>query len=88
MKIISGNAKKPILYHVDRTRDGSTYSSRAIKATQESIPIFTMQASFKLDETDPFAHQYKMPVVPGPEELIEHYDFLQSQLELVNFCIV
>jgi len=77
----AGNAKKPILYHVDRTRDGSTYSSRAIKATQESIPIFTMQASFKLDETDPLEHQYSMPVVPGPEELVESYDFLQTQLE-------
>lgn len=76
-----GNAKKHILYHVDRTRDGSTYSSRAIKATQDSVPIFTMQASFKMEESDPLKHQYVMPVVPGPEELVESYDFLQSQLE-------
>jgi acyl-CoA thioesterase len=40
-----------------------------------------MQASFKLDETDPLEHQYSMPVVPGPEELVESYDFLQTQLE-------
>lgn len=79
--LLPGNAKKHILYHVDRTRDGSTYSSRAIKATQDSVPIFTMQASFKMEESDPLKHQYIMPVVPGPEELVESYDFLQLQLE-------
>ncbi|KAJ8302476.1 hypothetical protein KUTeg_018872 [Tegillarca granosa] len=66
-----GNANKHILYHVDRTRDGNTYTSRAIKATQDSVPIFTMQASFKIDEVDPLQHQFKMPEVPPPESLID-----------------
>lgn len=76
-----GNNEKPILYHVDRTRDGKTYTSRNIKATQEGIPIFTMQASFKVDETDPLEHQFEMPVVPNPEELISSREYMKNRLE-------
>lgn len=80
-KIISGNNEKPIIYHVDRTRDGQTYTSRNIKATQEGIPIFTMQASFKVDEVDPLEHQFTMPVVPDPEELISSMQYIRNRLE-------
>ncbi|XP_056018788.1 acyl-coenzyme A thioesterase 8-like [Ostrea edulis] len=76
-----GSNEKPILYNVDRTRDGKTYSSRSIKATQDGVPIFTMQASFKVEETDPLEHQFKMPVVPNPEELISSKDYLKKILE-------
>lgn len=76
-----GNANKHILYHVDRTRDGNTYTSRAIKATQDSVPIFTMQASFKIDEVDPLQHQFKMPEVPPPESLMSSDDFLRLQIK-------
>ncbi|XP_069113679.1 acyl-coenzyme A thioesterase 8-like isoform X2 [Argopecten irradians] len=76
----AGNPNRPILYHVDRTRDGRTYSSRNIKATQEGVAIFTMQASYKTDEEDAFQHQFTMPSVPGPEELKDSDDFLRSQL--------
>ena len=69
------------MYHVDRTRDGRTYSSRNIKATQDGIPIFSMQASFKIDETDPLEHQFTMPVVPNPEELISSKDYMKNRLE-------
>ncbi|KAL8590619.1 hypothetical protein ACOMHN_011055 [Nucella lapillus] len=63
-----GNVKFPILYTVDRTRDGNVYSSRNIKATQEGRAIFTMQASFKTGETDPFHYQLSMPAVPSPDD--------------------
>lgn len=76
-----GNNEKPIIYHVDRTRDGQTYTSRNIKATQEGIPIFTMQASFKVDEVDPLEHQFTMPVVPDPEELISSMQYIRNRLE-------
>lgn len=79
--VISGNNEKPIIYHVDRTRDGQTYTSRNIKATQEGIPIFTMQASFKVDEVDPLEHQFTMPVVPDPEELISSMQYIRNRLE-------
>ncbi|KAL5022015.1 hypothetical protein ScPMuIL_001170 [Solemya velum] len=76
-----GDVKTPILYHVDRTRDGSTYTSRSVKATQHSVPVFTMQASFKIDEQDPFHHQYKMPDVPGPEGLLNTRELYQLVLD-------
>ncbi|XP_076470536.1 acyl-coenzyme A thioesterase 8-like [Babylonia areolata] len=71
-----GNVKVPILYAVDRTRDGNVYSSRNIKATQEGRAIFTMQASFKTGETDPFHHQFSMPRVPSPEECCDDLTYL------------
>ncbi|XP_025076127.1 acyl-coenzyme A thioesterase 8-like isoform X2 [Pomacea canaliculata] len=66
-----GNYKIPILYLVDRTRDGQTYVGRNIKAMQEGQAIFTMQASFKREEKDPFSHQFKMPDVPPPEQCVD-----------------
>ncbi|XP_048773891.1 acyl-coenzyme A thioesterase 8-like [Ostrea edulis] len=76
-----GNNEKPIVYHVDRTRDGKTYTSRNIKATQDGVPIFSMQASFKIDETDPLEHQFTMPVVPNPEDLISSKEYMKNRLE-------
>ena len=57
-------------------RDGSVYSSRNIKATQEGRPIFTMQASYKTRETDPFHHQFTMPSVPSPDECVDLRELL------------
>lgn len=85
---ISGNNEKPIVYHVDRTRDGKTYTSRNIKATQDGVPIFSMQASFKIDETDPLEHQFTMPVVPNPEDLISSKEYMKNRLEWVLFLKV
>lgn len=69
--------KIPILYSVDRTRDGNTYSSRSIKAMQEGKAIFTMQASFKSEELDPLQHQFTMPVVPSPHECLSTIELLE-----------
>lgn len=71
MLSVAGNYKIPILYLVDRTRDGQTYVGRNIKAMQEGQAIFTMQASFKREEKDPFSHQFKMPDVPPPEQCVD-----------------
>ncbi|BFZ19814.1 hypothetical protein BsWGS_22853 [Bradybaena similaris] len=64
-----GKQDLPILYHVDKTRDGKTYCSRTIKAVQSGIVIFTMQASFKHEEPFSTVHQLPMPKVPWPDEL-------------------
>uniref|UniRef100_A0A0B6Y8C2 Acyl-CoA thioesterase-like C-terminal domain-containing protein n=1 Tax=Arion vulgaris TaxID=1028688 RepID=A0A0B6Y8C2_9EUPU len=69
MKICLGNADIPILYHVDKTRDGRTYCARSIKAVQSGRIIFTMQASFKQPESFITAHQLTMPEVPHPDQL-------------------
>ncbi|CAG5114911.1 unnamed protein product [Candidula unifasciata] len=64
-----GKQDLPILYHVDKNRDGRTYCARSIKAVQSGSVIFTMQASFKLQEPFRTIHQLPMPKVPQPDQL-------------------
>lgn len=63
-----GDAARPIVYDVDRTRDGKSFSTRRVVAIQGGVPIFHLSASFHSDEPG-FVHQEPMPVVPGPEGL-------------------
>jgi acyl-CoA thioesterase-2 len=63
-----GDPAVPILYEVARLRDGNTFSTRRVTAIQHGQPIFTMAASFQIDEPG-FDHQVPMPDVPPPEEL-------------------
>lgn len=66
--LLAGDPKAPIVYDVDRLRDGSSFTTRSVKAIQHGRPIFTMSASFQIAE-DSYEHQATMPVVPEPEEL-------------------
>ena len=63
-----GDPKVPIIYEVDRIRDGKSFTTRRVVAIQHGQAIFAMSASFQVDEGG-FAHQAVMPVVPGPDEL-------------------
>ncbi len=63
-----GDASLPVVYLVDRVRDGGSFSTRRVTAIQKGAPIFTCSASFQTDE-EGFSHQLQMPDVPGPEEL-------------------
>ncbi|XP_052286935.1 acyl-coenzyme A thioesterase 8-like isoform X2 [Dreissena polymorpha] len=76
-----GNSNWPILYHVDRTRDGETYSSRSVKASQDGKAIFTMQTSFKKDEPQGYHFQMEMPQVEGPDNLMSTDELLRLRLE-------
>jgi acyl-CoA thioesterase-2 len=63
-----GDVSKPILYDVDRIRDGGSFNTRRIVAIQSGAPIFNMAASFH--KTEPgFEHQDAMPDVPPPEQV-------------------
>jgi acyl-CoA thioesterase-2 len=64
----AGDYKAPIVYDVDRSRDGRSFSSRRVVAIQHGRPIFTLAASFQVEETG-LEHQFDMPRVPPPEEL-------------------
>jgi acyl-CoA thioesterase-2 len=66
--LLPGDPKVPIVYDVDRIRDGKSFTTRRVVAIQHGHPIFSMSASFHLDEPG-FDHQAKMPDVPKPEEL-------------------
>ena len=56
----------PIIYEVDRARDGGSFSVRRVVAIQHGRPIFNMAASFHIEE-DGLTHQSKMPEVKDPE---------------------
>ena len=58
----------PIVYEVDRVRDGRSFTTRRTVAIQHGKPIFTLSASFQLDQPG-IEHQSAMPDVPAPETL-------------------
>jgi acyl-CoA thioesterase-2 len=66
--ILPGDPKVPIIYEVDRIRDGGSFTTRGVKAIQHGKAIFSMMASFHREEQG-FSHQAPMPDVPPPEEL-------------------
>lgn len=63
-----GDPTVPILYQVDRIRDGKSFTTRRVVAIQHGKVIFNLQASFHRDEPG-LEHQLDMPVVPMPETL-------------------
>ncbi len=65
-----GDFNAPIVYFVDRSRDGHSFTSRRVTAIQHGEQIFNCSASFQLPEAG-FEHQTAMPDVPAPEELPE-----------------
>ncbi len=63
-----GDPKVPILYEVDRSRDGNTFTNRRVVAIQHGKQIFNMAVSFHAGESG-LAHQFDMPDIPGPDDL-------------------
>jgi acyl-CoA thioesterase II len=63
-----GDVNAPIIYEVDRARDGGSFSVRRVVAIQHGRPIFNLAASFQTPEAG-LEHQADMPVVAGPEGL-------------------
>ncbi|MGS1094576.1 acyl-CoA thioesterase II [Aquamicrobium terrae] len=72
-----GDTKLPIVYEVDRIRDGGSFTTRRVVAIQHGHAIFSLEASFQHDE-EGLEHQVPMPLdVPEP-------DTLMSQKELIG----
>ena len=63
-----GDFNAPIVYQVDRSLDGHSFSNRRVVAIQHGEPIFNMAASFQASE-EGLEHQIGMPAVPPPEDL-------------------
>ncbi|HEY0266809.1 MAG TPA: acyl-CoA thioesterase II [Rhizomicrobium sp.] len=76
-----GDPKVPILYEVDRSRDGASFSVRRVVAIQHGVQIFVLAASFQKAEQG-FDHQARMPVVPPPEALEDEQDLLLRRSDL------
>jgi acyl-CoA thioesterase-2 len=68
MFILPGNHQLPIEYEVERVRDGGTFSTRRVVATQEGRRIFVMSASFQTEE-EGLSHQKAAPAMRDPEAL-------------------
>ncbi|MCL4449034.1 MAG: acyl-CoA thioesterase II [Actinobacteria bacterium] len=66
--LLIGDPTVPILYEVDRIRDGRSFTTRRVVAIQHGKAIFHLSASFHIQE-DGLEHQLTMPKVPMPEEL-------------------
>ncbi|HET6562194.1 MAG TPA: acyl-CoA thioesterase II [Marmoricola sp.] len=62
-----GDTAVPIVYDVDRVRDGRSFTTRRVLARQHGRPIYALTASFHVAE-EGFEHQDRMPDVPSPEE--------------------
>src|SRR5665213_1749397 len=80
--LLPGDPKVPIIYEVDRTRDGKSFTTRRVNAIQHGHPIFSMIASFHADE-EGWSHQATMPDVPSPEELPSDAELRQRVLPLM-----
>jgi len=76
-----GDPKVPILYQVDRSRDGASFTARRVVAIQHGAQIFTLAASFQKNEPG-FEHQAQMPLVPDPESLEDDQQVLLRQTNL------
>ena len=75
-----GDPNIPIVYDVDRIRDGKSFTTRRVVAIQHGRAIFNLAASFQIVETGP-DHQMPMPAVPGPDELPTWQQRVEPYLE-------
>ncbi len=74
--LLGGDPQHPIVYDVERIRDGGSFTTRRVKAIQHGRPIFTMSCSFQTPEGG-LEHQASAPAAPDP-------DSLPSEKELVR----
>ncbi len=77
---VSGDPKVPVLYQVERTRDGRSFCVRSVKAIQHGQPILICQASFHMQQPSPLEHQFSMPSVPPPDTLLTIEELIQRYL--------
>ena len=67
--IRAGDPGQPIVYRVERDRDGRSFTTRRIVAIQQGRPIFNMAASFQIEEAG-LEHAFPAPPAPPPETLL------------------
>ena len=75
--LLSGDLSLPIIYNVERVRDGGSFSTRRVVAVQKGRPIFILSASFQKEQAG-LDHQIDMPDVPPPHELLTDVELIES----------
>lgn len=77
----AGDPKVPIIYEVDRIRDGSSFTTRRVVAIQHGHAIFSLEASFQIEEKG-LEHQKPIPLdVLEPEKLMSDKDLKEQYLQ-------
>ncbi|MEM1412880.1 MAG: acyl-CoA thioesterase II [Pseudomonadota bacterium] len=76
----AGDPEAPIVYNVDRSRDGRSFTARRVVAIQHGRQIFTLAASYQLPQNG-VEHQFDRPDVPGPEALADEAERNKVDLE-------
>src|SRR5688572_27971533 len=76
--ILPGDLEMPIVYFVDRLRDGRSFTTRRVTAIQQGRAIFNASVSFHVLEPG-LAHQNEMPQVPPPEQLRSELEVIREQ---------
>ncbi len=80
--ILPGDLTVPVVYFVDRLRDGRSFTTRRVTAIQRGRAIFNMSASFHAPEPG-IEHQTGMPDVPPPEELRSELDIIRGMIDRI-----
>ncbi|HEY3285814.1 MAG TPA: acyl-CoA thioesterase II [Gemmatimonadaceae bacterium] len=78
----AGDLKAPIIFFVDRPRDGGSFTSRRVTAIQHGEAIFHLSASFHVSEPG-LEHQVTMPDVPPPESLVSELDLIRERADRI-----
>jgi acyl-CoA thioesterase-2 len=77
--LLAGDPSQPIIYEVERIRDGGSFTTRRVKGIQHGSAMFTMSVSFHKVEGG-FEHQEQMPEVPPPEMLPSEQELAEKIL--------
>lgn len=75
--LLAGDPAAPIVYEVERLRDGRSFATRRVVAIQHGRPIFTMACSFQAEETG-LEHAFAAPAAPDPESLPSQTDLVEK----------
>ena len=75
-----GDPENPIIYEVDRIRDGGSFTTRRVVAIQHGHAIFSMSASFQIEESG-LDHAIDMPDVPRPEQLASEKELAEQFID-------
>ena len=78
--ILAGDLELPVVYFVDRLRDGGSFTTRRVTGIQHGQAIFSMSASFHRPE-EGFEHQPDMLDVPDPESLRPELDIIRERAD-------
>jgi acyl-CoA thioesterase II len=80
--ILPGDVDVPIVYFVDRLRDGKSFATRRVTAIQNGSAIFNLAVSFQVEEEGP-DHQAEMPEAPDPESLPRELDLIREMADRI-----